>query len=249
VDSDWLRRALAAGAVLVVALAAARLVDRAIARRLTLEPESLTRYRVLRRSLVAAIVAVGILSALLVVPEVRAVAGGILASSAVVGLVIGMAARTTLGNFIAGLLIAFTQPLRLGDEVEVGGQSGTVHEIALTYTILSLGEGDRLYIPNEKLASDTIRNSTIARAEHLAQVEVSVPLAVDLDRIVTALEDEAGSVEEAVRHKRPHAFVKQLADEHAILAISAWAEPGRAAALESALLLAAHRRLRAEGVV
>jgi hypothetical protein len=34
---------------------------------------------------------VGVLSALLVIPQVRAIAGGILASSAVIGLVIGFA--------------------------------------------------------------------------------------------------------------------------------------------------------------
>ena len=60
------------------------------------------------------------LSALLVIPQVRAVAGGILASSAVIGLVVGFAAQRTIGNFIAGILIAFAQPLRLGDYVEIG---------------------------------------------------------------------------------------------------------------------------------
>ncbi|HEX2505971.1 MAG TPA: mechanosensitive ion channel domain-containing protein, partial [Gaiellaceae bacterium] len=152
-ESEWLQRALVAGVVFVLALVLARVLDRAISRRLTLEPETLTRYRVLRRTAFAVIAVLGLLSALLVIPEVRAVAGAILASSAVLGLVIGMAARTTLGNFIAGLFLAFTQPLRLGDEVEVGGDGGRVSEVALTYTILETATGARLYIPNEKLAS------------------------------------------------------------------------------------------------
>ena len=189
------------------------------------------------------------LSALLVIPEVRAVAGGILASSAVVGLVIGMAARTTLGNFIAGLFLAFTQPLRLGDEVQVGDDSGRVSEIALTYTILETPGGARLYIPNEKLASDTITNSTIARQEHLAQVDVPVPLSADLDRVVAALQEEAGSVEEAIEAKEARATVKGLDADHAIVSLAAWARPGAAAELESALRRAALRRLRAEGVL
>ena len=44
-----------------------------------------TRYRVLRRTIFAAIVFLGVMSALLVIPQVRAVAGGVLASSAVLG--------------------------------------------------------------------------------------------------------------------------------------------------------------------
>src|SRR6266511_3954373 len=103
------------------------------------------------------VVFVGLLSALLVIPQVRAVAGGLLASSAVIGIVVGFASQRTLGNFVAGLLIAFTQPLRLGDDVVIENTQGVVEEIGLIYTFVRTENGDRLVIPNEKLASDTIR--------------------------------------------------------------------------------------------
>ena len=106
---------------------------------------------------------VGLLSALLVIPQVRAVAGGLLASSAVLGIVVGFASQRTLGNFVAGLLIAFTQPVRLGDEIEIEGAAGIVEEIGLTYTWIRAPGDDRFAIPNEKLASETIRNKTIRR--------------------------------------------------------------------------------------
>src|SRR5204862_3707912 len=109
---------------------------------------------VLRRSVGATIVFVGILSALLVIPQVRAVAGGLLASSAVLGIVIGFASQRTIGNFVAGLLIAFTQPIRLGDRIEVDGVPGTVEEIGLTYTFIRTDDGSRLATPNETTASD-----------------------------------------------------------------------------------------------
>src|SRR5262249_29451029 len=149
-----------------------------------LPPEAITRYRVLRRSIFSTIVFVGILSALLVIPQVRAVAGGVLASGAVIGIVVGFASQRTIGNFVAGILIAFTQPLRLGDEVEISGVKGVVEEIGLTYTWLRTRDNDRLVIPNEKLASDTIRNSTIRSSETLAEVTVQVPLGSDLRAVV-----------------------------------------------------------------
>ena len=99
---------------------------------------------------------------LLVIPEVRAVAGGLLASSALIGIVLGLAARSTIANFVSGVLIAFTQPLRLGDEIELADAAGTVEEVALTYTTIRAPGGARYFVPNEKLASDTIRNLTIA---------------------------------------------------------------------------------------
>src|SRR6478672_7196261 len=174
------------GVVLLVTLAIARLIDRRIARR-QLTPEAMTRYRVLRRSITATIVVVGLLSALLVIPQVRAVAGGLLASTAVLGIIVGFAAQRTLGNFIAGLLIAFTQPVRLGDSVTVEDLEGVVEEVGLIYTFVRTEAGDRLVIPNEKLASDTIRNSTIRSREKVAEISLQVPLGRDVGAVVERL--------------------------------------------------------------
>src|SRR5437763_12043066 len=157
-------RLVVVGAVLLITALVARLLDARIARR-ELDPVQRTRYRVLRRSVATAVVVVGLLSALLVIPQVRAVAGGLLASSAVIGLVVGFASQRTIGNFVAGLLIAFTQPLRLGDRVQVGGEGGVVEETGLPYTFIRADDETPLLIPNERLASEPIRNSTI-RARH-----------------------------------------------------------------------------------
>jgi len=169
----WQRVLIAIGMIVLASLVA-KVVDWRISRRV-LAPEVATRYRVLRRAVFAGIVFVGLVSALLVVPQIRAVAGGVLASSAVVGLVIGFASQRTIGNVVAGILIAVSQPLRLGDEVEVEGARGVVEEIGLTYTWIRTTDHDRLVVPNEKLASETIRNATIRSAESVAEATVEVP--------------------------------------------------------------------------
>jgi small-conductance mechanosensitive channel len=111
----------------------------------------------------------------------------------VIGLVIGFASQRTIGNVVAGILIAVTQPLRLGDEVEVQGARGVVEEIGLTYTWIRTRDNDRLVVPNEKLASETIRNSTIRSPETLAEATVQVPFA-NLRRTVEALATEGDDV-------------------------------------------------------
>lgn len=248
-SETWEHLGVAAG-MIVVAIVAARLVDRALTRRLSFQPETLTRYRVLRRSVTATIVALGLLSALLVIPQVRAVAGGVLASGAVAGLVIGMAARSTLANFVAGVLIAFTQPLRIGDEVEVGEAAGTVEEIALTYTTLSTAGGVRLFIPNEKLASDTIRNATIGGAERLAQVKVPVPLASDLDRALSIVEEEAqAALDPSARKTTAHVTDFDPAAQMAVLTVETRLGDEAAAVAESDLRRSIHRRLRREEIL
>jgi small conductance mechanosensitive channel len=184
--SDFWQRLTIAVVVVCVTSIAAKLVDRRIAGR-GLPPEAITRYRVLRRSVVGAIVFIGVLSALLEIPQVRAIAGGILASSAAIGLVVGFASQRTIGNFVAGILIALTQPLRLGDDVVVEGTAGVVEEIGLTYTWLRTPGGERLVVPNEKLASETILNATIRRSESVVEAAVRVPFAEDLRRVTALL--------------------------------------------------------------
>ena len=173
--SNFWQHVVVALAVIGVAVIIAKLVDLRISRR-DLPPEVVTRYRVLRRVILVTIVFLGVLSALLVIPEVRAVAGAILASSAVLGLVIGFAAQRTLGNVIAGILIATSQPLRLGDEVEFQGTQGVVEDIGLTYTWIRTRDDDRFIVPNEQLASAPIRNSTIRSSRAVAEASVQVPL-------------------------------------------------------------------------
>src|SRR5437762_9083003 len=174
----WHRIVIAA-AVFIVVWLMARLIDLRLARA-PLAPEAATRYRVLRRTITASILVVGFFSALLVIPQVQAVAGGLLASSAVLGVIIGFASQQTLGNFVAGLLIAITQPIRLGDQVTYGGTDGVVEEIGLTYTLIRARDGTRLVVPNNKLATDPIVNSTIRSRDAFAEITVQVPLTADL---------------------------------------------------------------------
>ncbi len=226
--------------VIVAAAVIAKLVDMRMARRV-LHPAAATRYRVLRRTVSSAIVAVGILSGLLTIPQVQAVAGGVLASTAVLGLVIGLAAQRTLSNFVAGILIAISQPLRLGDLVTVDGETGRVEEIALSYTFIRLSDGARLVIPNEKLASDTIRNSTIRTVDTVAEIKVQVPLNQDVAAAADALREEIAEYEGAD-------VVLTGLDGGATLTIRVPAPPGDAEGLEHELRLRAHKRLRAAGV-
>jgi small-conductance mechanosensitive channel len=236
----WHRIVIAAGVFVFVWLLE-RGVDWSLRHR-TLPPESMTRYRVLRRSISVAILVVGLFTALLVIPEVRAVAGGLLASSAVLALIIGFASQRTLANFVAGILIALTQPIRLGDRVSYDGHEGVVEDIGVTYTFIRTTDGSRLVVPNDKLASDTILNASIRNRETFAEITLQLPLASDLEAAVVALREEVAS-------ERDASVVVTGLDGNATVTVRASAPDAVAALrLEGDLRLRAHGRLRALGV-
>jgi small-conductance mechanosensitive channel len=236
----WHRLVIAAAVFAVVSLVA-RGIDWWLARR-PLPPQAATRYRVLRRSISASILVIGFFSALLVIPQVRAVAGGLLASSAVLTLIIGFGAQRTLGNFVAGLLIAISQPVRLGDRVTYAGEDGVVEEIGITYTLIRTRDDARLVVPNEKLVSDTIRNASIRSRGTFAEVTVQIPLSADLRAAVDGIRAEVADERDA------SVFVSGL-DGNATVTIRAAAiDEDAAQRLESELRVRLQGRLRSLGV-
>jgi small-conductance mechanosensitive channel len=238
--SFWHRLAIAAAVFAVVSLIA-RLIDWWLARK-PMPREAVTRYRVLRRSITTSILVIGFFSALLVIPQVRAVAGGLLASSAVLGVIIGFASQRTLGNFVAGLLIAISQPVRLWDRVTYAGEDGVIEEIGLTYTLIRTRDDARLVVPNEKLVSDTIRNASIRSRGTFAEVTMQVPLSADLGSVVDALRQE-------VAGERDGSVVVSALEGNATVTIRSAANDEEAAQrLESDLRVRAQGRLRALGV-
>ena len=99
--------------------------------------------------------------------------------------------------------------------------------------------GDRLVIPNEKLASDTIRNSTIRSREKVAEITLHVPLGRDIGTVVDRLR---GLREDA------DVFLSDLAGDATIVVRAAAPDEQAALQLERDLRLQAHDLLRAEGV-
>ena len=188
------------------------------------------------------ILVVGFFSSLLVIPQVQAIAGGLLASSAVLGVIIGFASQRTLGNFVAGLLIAISQPVRLGDRVTYDGEDGVVEEIGLTYTYIRTQDRTRLVVPNEKLASDTIRNATIRGRETFAEITVQVPLSADLEAVVDALREEVADESDAL------VYVSSLNGNATVTIRAAARDEDVAQQLERELRVRSHGRLRALGV-
>lgn len=232
----WQRVAITVAAIVIVSLIA-KLIDVRMSRR-RLEAAAVTRYRVLRRTVFATVVFVGVLSSLLEIPGVRAIAGGVLASSAVIGIIIGFASQRVIGNAVSGILIALSQPLRIGDEVEVEGTKGVVEEIGLTYTWIRTYDNDRLVVPNQTIASTSIRNSTIRSTKTLAEITVQVPPTADLESLLASL-----------REIGDEAYLSDLGDK-ATFVVRGWV-PGerQAEAAASDLRLAAAQELRKAGIL
>jgi small conductance mechanosensitive channel len=74
------------------------------------------------------------------------------------GFAIGFAMQGSLSSFAAGVLLLVFRPIKVGDFVEVGGVAGSVKEIRLFNTIIATPDNVKIYVPNNKINGDIIKN-------------------------------------------------------------------------------------------
>lgn len=82
----------------------------------------------------------------------------ITAAIASLGVTIGLALQGSLSNIAGGIVLLVMHPYRVGDEIEIEGNTGTVEDIKLFYTYLRTSDNKLIVIPNSTAANDEIIN-------------------------------------------------------------------------------------------
>jgi small-conductance mechanosensitive channel len=75
---------------------------------------------------------------------------------AIAGVVIAFATQNIFGSILAAIVILSTRMVKVGEEVTVGQAKGTVSDINLTHTILSV-EDEVVFVPNSLMISSVVR--------------------------------------------------------------------------------------------
>lgn len=97
----------------------------------------------------------------------------LIALVSVFGLAVSLAVQDILSNVAAGMELLLAKPFVPGDYVAVEDVEGEVAEMSLTHTKLDTFGGQRIMLPNSKLAAGKIINYTVRgvrRADHALQV-------------------------------------------------------------------------------
>jgi small-conductance mechanosensitive channel len=143
----------------------------------------LTQVRLLRRTLVFGLGFLTLSAILMTIPSVRQYGVSLFASAGVAGLAVGLAARPVLSNLIAGVQLAIAQPIRLGDEVLLEGEFGTVEEIQTTYVVIRLWDWRRMVVPLSYFMEKPFQNWTRQSSSILGSVFWYVDYATPIDEV------------------------------------------------------------------
>ena len=142
-----------------------------------------TRVRVLRRIVSVVLSLCAGAFVLLQFDVVRSIGVSLLASAGVAGIVLGLAAQRTLGSLFAGIQLSITQPIRIGDEVMIENETGTIEEITLTYVVVRLWDERRLVVPMTRFLEQPFQNFTKVSAELHGTVLLNADFTLPVDAV------------------------------------------------------------------
>ena len=140
---------------------------------------------------------------------------------AAAGFAVGMAFQGTLGNFAAGIMLLAFRPFKVGDYVEVNGETGTCEHIDLFTCEFRTLDNKKLIIPNGAVFGSTITNYTgyeIRRAD----ISVGAEYSADIDATRAVLEKAAASVPGMIQEPAPQVFLKGLGDSSVDWQVRIW---------------------------
>ena len=177
-------------------------------------------YNLLRISIKAFLL---FITAIIVLSSLGISVSSLVATLSVVGVAFSLAVQGFLSNAFGGIQIISTKPFKIGDYIEVGSDSGLVHEVGLFYTKLNTFDKKLIQIPNGKIANETIINYTSA---DIRRVEVIVCLSYEneVSKVLSVLAKtfEAHPLVLSEEGLQPYAHVKEYQYSHICYTARAW---------------------------
>lgn len=143
-----------------------------------------------------------------------------------VGLAVGLSFQNTLSNISAGVMIAIFQPIRLGEFVEAGGETGVVEDINIFNTVMKTGDNKTIIIGNANIIGGNITNYSrkdTRRVDLVFGIGYDDDLKLAKDTILEILNNDERVINEPAE---PFVAVSELADSSVNIVTRAWVKSG-----------------------
>lgn len=125
---------------------------------------------------------------------------------------IGFGLQKIIANFVSGLIILFERPIRIGDYVTIGDQSGTVSRIQIRATTLKDLDNLEILIPNEALISERVTNWTLSSSITRLIVKVGIAYGSDTDEAQKLILDAVKGLPKVLSTPQPNVFFMGFGD-------------------------------------
>lgn len=150
-----------------------------------------------------------------------------------IGLGISFALKDMIANFLSGIMILINRPFKIGDQIEVAGEEGTVKDIELRATDIKTYDGRQVIVPNSQLYSGVVINNT-AYDERRFNVVVGVGYEDDIGAAVELAKESLEEAEMIEEEPEPQVLVEELGGSSVNLKLRGWTRPSKANMVQAA---------------
>lgn len=127
------------------------------------------------------------------------------------GLAIGLALQGSLQNLAGGVMILLFRPFNVGDLIECGDGFGFVKEISVFVTFLETFQNKTVIIPNNVLASGTVRNYS-TKGNIRADIPFAIRYDADTDKAAEIVLNVLKNSDKVLNDPAPSVYVTELGE-------------------------------------
>lgn len=174
----------------------------------------------------------------------------LLAGVSIASIAVGFGAQYLVKDYISGLLILMENQYRVGDDVQIGGVSGTVEDMSLRSTVIRDTSGAVHYVPNGEVRIASNRSKDFARLN----LAIGVAYSTDLTKAMKII-DRVGqelAMDELWKDDildPPYAVrLNDFTDSAVVLKVGGKTRPMRQWAVQGELRLRLKQAFDAEGI-
>ena len=136
---------------------------------------------------------------------------------------LGFALQDSLSDFASGIMLALFRPFKIGDQVEVAGETGVVQETGLLSTQLTTRDNIVISVGNGAIFGGTIKNYNHDGKLRL-DTDIGVSYDADLDVAIAAIIGAVKDDERVYKDPAPWAKVTSLGDSAVNIQLRLWTD-------------------------
>lgn len=163
------------------------------------------------------------------------------------GVAIGLALQGALSNLAGGIMIMILRPFHIGDFVEIAGNSGTIKDVGIFYTVINTGDNKVITIPNGTVMANAITNYSKNDTRRVDLV-FNVAYGTDVAKVNAILLEEAGKHELALKDPAPFARMTKQSESSLDFTLRVWVNAGDYWTVNFDLLENINNRFAKEGI-
>lgn len=165
---------------------------------------------------------------------------------------VGFGAQQLVNNLISGIILLFERPIRIGDLVDVGNNTGTVTSIGTRCCQLSRADGVEILIPNSIILQSTVINWTLHDTHSRQEMLIGIAYGSEVEKALRIAHEIAVAHPKVLKNNEPVVVLHDFGSDALILRMLFWIDrsiPGATLSIPSELRIQIYNAFNAAGIV